>query len=257
MTDRLPGLAPGDFAWITANSGLNQSEPPLVAPPWSVAKNKTELDAIYFAPRRFSWRNRPSLAPVSYQGANATCVAHAACRMIETHYRQQGQTISLNAECAHQCIYGYACSMPAGLVSGVTDKLQIKGAPQAPGFVAGNACPVNAALGLVAVPRLARNTSAAQTKSRIASSGPALAVLTLGSDFEHLAAPFVYRGLPAGSKTFNHAVLLIGYDDDDQGGMWECQNSFGPGWGDHGYFHIPYAVAAVVSDDLHPTFSVA
>lgn len=257
MSERLPGLAPGDFAWIAANSGLDQPERRPVVPTWRGAKNKTALDAGYVAPRHFSWRHHPSLAPVSYQGAKATCVAHAACRMIETWYRQQGQTISLNAECAHQCVYRFPCSMPPPQASSMLEALSVHGAPKAPGFAAGAACPVGAALGLVSAPMFPQNASAAQTKAKIAMSGPALAVLTLGPDFEHLAPPYVYYGPPAGAKTFNHAVMLIGYNDDDQGGMWECQNSFGPGWGDQGCFLIPYSVARVAGDDLHPSFSLA
>lgn len=36
-----------------------------------------------------------------------------------------------------------------------------------------------------------------------------------------------------------HAVLVVGYDDDEQ--RFTCRNSWGPGWGDGGYFTLPYA----------------
>lgn len=256
MTQRLPGLSPGDFAWIAAHSGLDQPEPAVLAPFWAQVKGKTQLEAQFVAPRRATWRGHPSLAAVSYQGKTATCVAHAACRMIETWYRQQGRTISLNAECAHECIYRYPSSLPAAQASNVLDELRAQGAPQAPGFLPGVACPTGAALGLVPVPLFRQNVTIAQLKAKIAESGPALAVLTLAHDFENLAAPFVYHRPAAGSATFNHAVMLIGYDDDDGGGMWACQNSFGAGWGDHGYFLIPYADASVMIGELHPTFSL-
>lgn len=35
-----------------------------------------------------------------------------------------------------------------------------------------------------------------------------------------------------------HAVLCVGYDDETQ--TFIVRNSWGPDWGDHGYFHIPY-----------------
>jgi C1A family cysteine protease len=36
-----------------------------------------------------------------------------------------------------------------------------------------------------------------------------------------------------------HAVLAVGYDDDDR--VFICRNSWGAGWGDAGYFYMPYA----------------
>jgi C1A family cysteine protease len=36
-----------------------------------------------------------------------------------------------------------------------------------------------------------------------------------------------------------HAVLAVGYDDDDQ--LFIVRNSWGDHWGDHGYFYMPYA----------------
>ena len=107
---------------------------------------------------------------------------------------------------------------------------------------------------LVLVPRFKRAETTAQIKAQIAYAGPVLGVLTLGLDFERLPAPYVYAGAPGGGATFNHAVLLIGYDDTDQGGMWHCQNSFGTDWGDEGCFLIPYRAASLLSDDLHAAY---
>lgn len=36
-----------------------------------------------------------------------------------------------------------------------------------------------------------------------------------------------------------HAVLCVGYDDDRK--VVICRNSWGPTWGDKGYFYMPYA----------------
>lgn len=251
------GLGPGDFAKILASSGLNQPEAPLIVPSWTVSKSKVSIGLAVNAPPRWTWRGHPSLAPVSNQGGNTTCVAHAACRLIETYYAMSAKTISLNADCAHRCVYGYPCSWPPPEVSSLLDALRMKGAPTTPAFVAGDVCPAKVNLGLVAVPRFERAASLAQVKAQIAHAGPVLGVMTLGASFEHLAPPYVYPGSAAGEATFNHAVLLIGFDDDDQGGMWECQNSFGAGWGEHGFFRIPYTRSGVLSDDTHPAYFVA
>jgi C1A family cysteine protease len=39
-----------------------------------------------------------------------------------------------------------------------------------------------------------------------------------------------------------HAVLLVGYDDSAS--TWLCRNSWGPDWGQGGYFTMPYAYLA-------------
>ena len=40
------------------------------------------------------------------------------------------------------------------------------------------------------------------------------------------------------TKTLNHAVLLIGYDYDEEGMYWIIQNSWGETWGDKGFCKI-------------------
>ncbi len=49
--------------------------------------------------------------------------------------------------------------------------------------------------------------------------------------------PDKYESLVGG-----HAVLLVGYNDQDS--MFTFQNSWGAGWGDHGYGYLPYQFVA-------------
>jgi len=43
-----------------------------------------------------------------------------------------------------------------------------------------------------------------------------------------------------------HAVLVVGYDDAK--GCYIVRNSWGASWGDQGYFYLPYAYWAYISD---------
>ena len=54
---------------------------------------------------------------------------------------------------------------------------------------------------------------------------------------------------PSESNLGGHCITMVGYDDNRK--LIECRNSWGPGWGDHGYFWIPYdyAASAALSDD--------
>jgi C1A family cysteine protease len=47
-----------------------------------------------------------------------------------------------------------------------------------------------------------------------------------------------------------HAVLAVGYDDEDR--LFICRNSWGAGWGDAGYFYMPYAY--LLDDNLSDDF---
>jgi len=47
-----------------------------------------------------------------------------------------------------------------------------------------------------------------------------------------------------------HAVLAVGYDDEDA--VFICRNSWGPTWGDAGYFYMPYAY--LLDDNLSDDF---
>jgi hypothetical protein len=47
----------------------------------------------------------------------------------------------------------------------------------------------------------------------------------------------VYRHT-TGALAGYHAVSVVGYDDSQQ--CWICKNSWGPGWGDSGWFRIGY-----------------
>jgi C1A family cysteine protease len=54
------------------------------------------------------------------------------------------------------------------------------------------------------------------------------------TDTGHVPMPKAHEQLLGG-----HAVLAVGYDEDKE--RFVVRNSWGPDWGDHGYFTIPYA----------------
>ena len=58
----------------------------------------------------------------------------------------------------------------------------------------------------------------------------------------------IYRGSPKGSPLIGHAVMLIGYSNDDE--YWIAKNSFGPGFGDGGFFRIAFDAAGVLDPAL-------
>ena len=51
----------------------------------------------------------------------------------------------------------------------------------------------------------------------------------------------------------NHAMCIVGYDDNLNGGSFIVENSWGNTWGDKGFFACPYDV---VDNDAHSVYSI-
>ncbi len=76
--------------------------------------------------------------------------------------------------------------------------------------------------------------SAQSIKSAIAQYGPVLTGFTVYEDFLYYQSG-IYRHV-TGPVKGGHAVAIVGYDDADQ--CWIIKNSWGPDWGENGYFRI-------------------
>ena len=78
--------------------------------------------------------------------------------------------------------------------------------------------------------------SVADRKNVIATKGPVVGGLEVYQDFFSYKQG-VYKHV-TGSLAGLHAVSIVGYDDTQK--CWICKNSWGPAWGDGGWFKIGY-----------------
>ncbi len=104
------------------------------------------------------------------------------------------------------------------------------------------------AIGYQRVPR-----TLSQFKGVLASGYPFVFGFSVYDGFESAAAAQTgVVNMPAPGEGFlgGHAVLAVGYDDASQ--RFIVRNSWGPGWGQAGYFTLPYAylLDANLSDDF-------
>jgi C1A family cysteine protease len=81
----------------------------------------------------------------------------------------------------------------------------------------------------------------ATIKEQIVQYGAVTACFYVYDDFFGYRSG-VYRHV-SGKIAGGHCVALVGYDDAQ--GCWIAKNSWGPGWGDNGYFKIAYGECAI------------
>lgn len=83
-----------------------------------------------------------------------------------------------------------------------------------------------------------RLSNSTNIKEWLINYGPAIACFDVYRDFYSYGSG-VYKHL-SGNLEGGHCVIIVGFDDNDQGGCWICKNSWDVSWGDKGYFRIGY-----------------
>lgn len=78
-------------------------------------------------------------------------------------------------------------------------------------------------------------------KEWIASKGPLVACFTVYEDFYYYSSGIYHH--QNGQQLGGHCVTAVGYSDAD--GCWIMRNSWGPAWGEGGYFRIGYGEAGI------------
>jgi C1A family cysteine protease len=104
---------------------------------------------------------------------------------------------------------------------------------------------------VVAYKRVARDLT--QMRGCLASGYPFVFGFTVYDSFESAAvAKNGVLNMPGGGEKVvgGHAVLAVGYDDAAQ--RFRVRNSWGAGWGQKGYFTIPYSylISASLASDF-------
>jgi C1A family cysteine protease len=223
------------------------------------------------APAAYDWRNvggQNFVTPVKNQSSCGSCVAFGAVATVESRLRVQRNNPNLAVDLSEAHLFfchararGNNCST-GWWPEQAFDDFRDKG-------VADEACyPYNLSntdcsglcsdwasrvLKITGYTTLTSNP--AGIKDWVSTRGPVSACFVVYQDFYSYRTG-VYRHV-TGAQAGGHCVSIVGYDDSQ--GCWICKNSWGPTWGDQGFFRIAYGECAIDSwrnhgvDDIRNT----
>ncbi len=235
-------------------------------------------------PARLDWRESGRVTSVKNQGACGSCYSFASLGNVESRILMTGGgTYDLSENNAKECNW-YETSCDGGNYFQMANLFSKKGTvlescdPYVAGDVAcDSSCPYIKALLDWRVISSGSVPSTALLKGYIQLFGPVYTTLYAGSTAE--PAWYSEFGSYDGSYTLyhttgqqtNHAVLIVGWDDDlthaGGTGAWIVKNSWGTSWGgtcgygvEGGYFTIAYGSANIgtyssYASDLHDVTS--
>ncbi len=200
-------------------------------------------------PARWDWREHGPVPGIRHQGACGSCWCFSAAAAFEMAIlRTEGFEVDISEQQGLSCNTG-GSGCGGGWMDDAYDVWDGYGAYAEEDFPYeandGIACPGDT---YPAIARIASvhslGNSVSQIKQAIYDHG---AVSTTVMVYDDLVA---YRGgcyEHSCSWELNHAIALVGWDDDycDGQGAWLMQNSWGTDWGIDGYAHMKYGTACL------------
>lgn len=211
------------------------------------------------APASVDWRNRSGnfVTLVKNQGGCGSCVAFGAVATVESRIRvlanEPGRVVDLSEAQLFYCharAEGRNCgngwwvapALEAFKNQGVADETCYP-------YVSGDQNCSNLCADwrnrAVKIKSWRRITGINEMKEAIANHGPLVGCFSVYSDF-YAYRSGVYRKTASADFRGGHCISVVGYDDAQS--CWICKNSWGPNWGDSGFFKIGYGQVGIDSE---------
>ncbi|MGD8454598.1 MAG: C1 family peptidase [Phycisphaerae bacterium] len=216
-----------------------------------------EFDSSRSLPAAYDWRNEVGLVPVRHQGGCGSCWAFSTVGALEYNILiHDGYVVDLSEQWLVSCNsdewgcgggwYGHDYHQwkpdPCGDFGAVPEEAFPYQAAEVPCD-----CPYEHSYWIASWGSIQANVTA--MKQAILKYGPISVAVATDGPF-HAYTGGVFNSCAA--TEINHAVVLVGWDDNQgPGGVWIMRNSWGPGWGEGGYMRIPYGCNRI---GYNPTF---
>ena len=204
-------------------------------------------------PASFDWRNvngNSYVTPVKRQRCG-DCWAFAAIGALEARQAIDGTS---NEDLSEQLLVSSCCntgSCSGGYIVSTSQFIRDSGSPDEacyPYLGRDSSCNQACSSWREAARQVSSYTRVSQTatalKSALYTHGPINVGMMVYSDFSSYSSGIYEHAY--GQQEGGHAVLIVGYDDDQQ--CFIVKNSWGTDWGENGFFRIAYSQVDGVVD---------
>lgn len=211
----------------------------------------TDASALEAAPTGFfDWRSKNGMnyvTPVKDQGNCGSCWAFGtagaaeSCMLISNNLTWDQWKLDLSEQTLVSCSRAGSCG--GGYISKASNYIRDYGLPEESCFsytASNNNCNNACATYQTETHKIGGwswvTASTAAIKNALYTYGPLVISMQVYEDFDFYTSgiyEYAYGNLRGG-----HAILLVGYDDTNS--CFIVKNSWGPAWGEDGYFRIAY-----------------
>lgn len=197
-------------------------------------------------PKSVDWREKGVVNEVRNQGACGSCWAFSATAVLESHIAiQSGKLLEFSEQQLVDCVQNPQHCGGSGGCQGATQPLGFEYVKNAGGVINRSEYQYTARDGTC---KAAEHSKIATIEGHtnlptndynalletIATKGP------VSISVAATAWQFYDSGIYNGNcgATINHAVVLVGYGEENGNKFWIIRNSWGTGWGEHGHIRV-------------------
>lgn len=199
-------------------------------------------------PAKVDWRNNGGnwVTPIKNQGACGSCVAFGTVAALESRTRlvckDANMAVDLSEAHLFYCGCGNCCNRGWNFPPAL-DFCKNPGVCKEADFPysTGNVPCKSGLTGYGKITSWTAVLSMADRKNILATKGPMVAGMAVYRDFMSYRSG-VYKVTSADLAGY-HCICVVGYDNTQE--CWICKNSWGPTWGEAGFFRIGYGQSKI------------